>query len=144
MSKINSIKKDCVITVELGTNAVRVFAFDLQGNLIGLSKGTYPTFHPEPDYSEQDPEQLFITMLYVLKNFLNDTVHANKYKVITICFSAAMHSVLAIDKNGVPLGNVITWSDNRGKHEAKELKSSAIGKTIIKQQEHRFILCHLL
>lgn len=132
MSKINSIKKDCVITIELGTNAVRVYAFDLSGNLIGSAKGAYPTFHPEPDYSEQDPEQIFITMLYVLKNFLNENVHGNKYKVVTICFSSSMHSVLAIDKHGVPLGNVLTWSDNRGKHEAKTLKASAIGDTIYK------------
>jgi gluconokinase len=41
-----------------------------------------------------------------------------------------MHSVLAIDKNGVPLGNAITWSDNRGKKEAQKLKSSSLGKTI--------------
>ncbi|GAB2834863.1 gluconokinase [Ferruginibacter profundus] len=132
MSKTNSAKKDCVITIELGTNAVRVFAFDLNGHIIGSAKGAYPTFHPEPDYSEQDPEQLFITMLYVLKNFLNETVHAAKYKVHTICFSAAMHSVLAIDKNGAPLGNVINWADNRGKNEAIALKNSALGKTIYK------------
>jgi len=132
MGKINTTRKDCVVTIELGTSAVRVFAFDLTGNLIGSAKGAYPTFHPEPDYSEQDPEQLFITMLYVLKNFFTETVHAKKYKVLTICFSAAMHSVLAIDKNGVPLGNVVTWADNRGKDEAKELKQSALGKTIYK------------
>jgi len=61
----------CIITIELGTNAVRVFAFDLNGNIIGSMKGHYPTFHTGPDYSEQDPEQMFITMLYVLKNLLN-------------------------------------------------------------------------
>lgn len=132
MSKINVNKKECIITIELGTNAVRVFAFDLLSNLIGSSKGVYPTFHPEPDYSEQDPEQMFITMLFVLKNFLNEKVYAEKYMVSTICFSAAMHSVLAIDKNGVPLGNVMTWADNRGKHEAKELKNSTHGKSIYK------------
>ena len=132
MSKINSGRKDCVITIELGTNAVRVFAFDISGNVIGSTKGTYPTFHPEPDYSEQDPEQMFITMLYVLKNFLNEKVHAEKYKVVNICFSASMHSVLPIDKNGVPLGNAITWADNRGKNEAKELKNMSLGKTIYK------------
>jgi gluconokinase len=132
MAKINSNRKDCVVTIELGTSAVRVFAYDLSGNLIGSAKGAYPTFHPQPDYSEQDPEQLFITMLYVLKNFFTETVHAKKYKVLTISFSAAMHSVLAIDKNGVPLGNVITWADNRGKDEAKELKQSALGKNIYK------------
>ena len=132
MSKINSGRKDCVLTIELGTNAVRVFAFDVTGSLIGSSRGAYPTFHPHPDYSEQDPEQMFITMLYVLKNFLNEKVHAEKYKVVTICFSASMHSVLPIDKYGVPLGNAITWADNRGKAEATALKNISLGKAIYK------------
>lgn len=121
---------ECVITVELGTNAVRVLAFDLKGNVVGSMKGSYPTFHTEPDHSEQDPEQVFITMLYVLKNLLTEKVHPEKYSVVRLCFSASMHSVLPIDKNGVPLGNAITWSDNRGKKEAQQLKNSPEGKKI--------------
>ena len=121
---------DCLITIDVGTAAVRVVAFDLKGNVIGSLKGSYPTFHSKPDYSEQDPEQIFITMLYVLKNFLNEKIHPKKYKVASICFSAAMHSVLPIDKNGVPLGNAIVWSDNRAKKEAQDLKRSSLGGTI--------------
>jgi len=121
---------ECVITIELGTNAVRVFAFDLTGNHVASMKGSYPTFHSQPDYSEQDPEQMFITMLYVLKNLLNEKIHPQKHKVTCICFSASMHSVLAVDNNGTPLGNAITWSDNRGKKEAAKLKGSALGKKI--------------
>ena len=113
---------ECVITIELGTNAVRVFAFSLSGELLASMKGSYPTFHIQPDYSEQDPEQIFITMLYVLKNLLNEKIHPQKIKVRCICFSASMHSVLAIDENGVPLGNAITWSDNRGKKVAAARK----------------------
>ncbi len=122
----------CIITIELGTNAVRVFAFDLNGNFIGSLKGYYPTFHTEPDYSEQDPDQVFLTMLYVLKNLLNDTVYPKKYKVACICFSSAMHSVLAIDKHGNPLGYAITWADNRAKKIAQTLKNSSAGKSIYK------------
>ena len=121
---------DCIITIELGTNAARVFAFDLSGNVIGFAKGHYPTFHDRPDQSEQDPEQMFITMLYVLKNLLNDKVYPKKYVVSCICFSASMHSLLAVDKDGVPLGNSITWSDNRGKKEAADLKNSDLGTAI--------------
>lgn len=121
---------ECIITIELGTNAVRVLAFDIHGNVIASMKGSYPTFHVEPDYSEQDPEQIFITMLYVLKNLLNEKIHPKNYKVVSICFSASMHSVLPIDKHGVPLGNAITWADNRGKKEAYELNCSALGKEI--------------
>ncbi|HET6996392.1 MAG TPA: gluconokinase [Chitinophagaceae bacterium] len=121
---------DCIISIELGTNAVRIYAFDMEGNVIGFAKGAYPTFHPVPDHSEQDPEQIFITMLYILKNLLSEKIHPQKHKVLCICFSGAMHSVLAIDKNGVPLGNAITWADNRGKKEAQALKHSPLGKTI--------------
>lgn len=121
---------ECVITIEIGTNAVRVMAFDLSGKVIGSMKGSYPTFHVEPDYSEQDPDQMFITMLYVLKNLLNEEVHPRNYNVISICFSASMHSVLPVDKHGTPLGYAITWADNRGKNEAFELKNSLLGKEI--------------
>lgn len=121
---------ECIITIEIGTNAVRVVAFDTMGQVIGSMKGSYPTLHVKPDYSEQDPEQIFITMLYVLKNFLNEKVHAKNYKVVSICFSASMHSVLPIDKHGVPLGNVITWADNRGKKEAEELRKSPLGTSL--------------
>jgi gluconokinase len=121
---------ECIITIELGTNAVRVFAFDLKGNVIASAKGSYPTFHSQPDYSEQDPEQIFITMLYVLKNLITEKLHPAKCDIRSICFLASMHSLLAIDKHGVPLGNVITWADNRGKREANELKNSDLGKVL--------------
>ncbi len=122
----------CIVTIELGTNAVRVFAFDLNGNVIGSLKGYYPTFHTQRDYSEQDPDQIFLTMLYVLKNLLNDTIYPKRYKVASICFSSYMHSVLAIDKHGNPLGNAITWADTRAKKETLELKKSSVGKTVYK------------
>ncbi|XOV91379.1 MAG: gluconokinase [Bacteroidota bacterium] len=121
---------ECVITIELGTNAVRVLAFDLNGNVIASRKGSYPTFHTEPDYSEQDPEQMFITMLYVLKNLLIEKIHSKNYKVVSLSFSSSMHSVLCIDKHGVPLGYAITWADNRAKKEAKKLKGSVLGNKI--------------
>ncbi len=123
---------DCIITIEIGTGAIRVAAFDLTGIILGSSKGSYPTFHAKPDFSEQDPEQIFITMLYILKNFLNEKIHPKKHTVICLCFSSAMHSVLPIDKNGVPLGNAMVWSDNRAKKEAHDLKNSSLGKSLYK------------
>src|SRR3954469_12206821 len=125
-------KMECIITIEIGTGAIRIVAFDLKGAVLGSSKGSYPTFHSRPDFSEQDPEQIFITMLYILKNFLNEKIHPRKQEVVCICFSSAMHSVLPIDKNGVPLGNAIVWSDNRAKKEAGDLKNSSLGRSLYK------------
>jgi gluconokinase len=33
---------NCIIIIEMGTAAVKVFAFDLSGNLISSSKGALP------------------------------------------------------------------------------------------------------
>lgn len=113
---------DCLLTIDINTSAVKIHAFDMNGRVICWKKGSYPIFHPQPDYSEQDPEQIFITTLYILKNLLNEHIHPKKYKVKAICFSSSMHSVLPVDKSGNPLGNAIIWADNRGAKEAEILK----------------------
>ncbi|TDH23472.1 gluconokinase [Segetibacter sp. 3557_3] len=124
---------ECIITIEIGTGAIRIVACTMQGKMFGSLKGAYPTFHEKPDFSEQDPEQIFITLLYLLKNFLNDKIHPKNYKVVSICFSSAMHSVLPIDRNGAPIGNAIVWSDNRAKKESNDLKNSELGKSLYKE-----------
>jgi gluconokinase len=123
---------ETIITIDIETTAVRVIAFDLRGKQIASRKGTYPTFHAQPDYSEQDPEQVFITVLFVLKGLLNDATFMKKRRVVSIIFSSSMHSVLPIDKNGIPLGNAIIWADNRAIKEASELKKSKLGIEIYK------------
>jgi gluconokinase len=102
----------------------------MNGSIIATMKGFYPTFHRQPDYSEQDPEQVFVTVLNVLKNILTEHIHPAKYKTAAICFSGAMHSLLPVDKNGTPLGNAIVWADNRAKNEATGLKQSPLGERI--------------
>lgn len=121
---------ETIITIDIETTAVRVIAFDLKGKQIVARKGTYPTFHTQPDYSEQDPEQVFITVLFVLKGLLNDPAFMKKSKVIAVVFSSSMHSILPVDKNGTPLGNAIIWADNRASKISAELKTSALGAEI--------------
>ena len=121
---------DCIITVDIGYSAVRIFAFEMSGTIIGSMKGSYPTFHTQPDYSEQDPEQIFVTLLNVFKNILAEKIHPRKYKIVAICFSAAMHSMLPVDLNGIPLGNAMVWSDNRAKNQADALKKMPVAEKI--------------
>jgi gluconokinase len=81
---------DCIITIDMGTGSVKIFAFEMNGNVIGSMKGSYPTFHNEPDYSEQDPERYYYCALCIEK-FPDGKNTSQKYKVVAICFSGAMH-----------------------------------------------------
>jgi gluconokinase len=121
---------DCVITIDIGTTNVKVSAFDLGGQLLGRRKGSYPTFHPKPAHSEQDPEQVFLTVLYAFKNLLNEEIKTHRHSVAMVSFTASMHSLLPVNKQGVPLSNAVIWSDNRAQQEALALKNSAEGKGI--------------
>jgi len=123
---------ECIVTIDIGTTKVKVSAFDKATNLIGSRQGTYPTFHPQPDCSEQDPEQIFLTVLYALKSLLNDEL-SKKHRPVAVVFAASMHSILPIDRYGVPLRNAVIWADNRGRDEANSIKNSPEGKEIYKQ-----------
>ena len=123
-------KMDCIITIDIGTKVVKVSAFGLDRKLLGSRKGSYPTFHPNPERSEQDPEQVFLTVLYALKNLLNDEIRTGKHSVVAIGLTASMHSVLPVSRQGVPLSNAVIWADNRARQEAADLKSSVHGRGI--------------
>lgn len=121
---------EILITIDIGTTAVRIVAFDFSGNIKVYKKGSYPTFHIQPDFSEQDPEQVYITVLFILKGLLYDLTQDKKNRIKGIVFSSSMHSVLPIDKNGTPLGNAMIWADNRARNEADEIKNSTLGTLI--------------
>lgn len=120
---------NCIITIDIGTSNVRVSAFDSAANILTSRRGTYPTFHPQPNQSEQDPEQIFLTVLYALKSLLNEGLD-KKNRPVALIFSASMHSLLPIDKHGVPLRNAVIWADNRGLHEAESLRQSDRGQQL--------------
>ncbi|MCU0340529.1 MAG: gluconokinase [Spirosomaceae bacterium] len=120
---------DCIITIDIGTAQVKVSAFDTSARLVAARRGAYPTFHPQPDQSEQDPEQIFLTVLYALKSLLNEGLD-RKHRPIALIFGASMHSLLPIDKHGVPLRNAVIWADNRGHNEADALRQHLLGQEI--------------
>jgi len=41
-----------------------------------------------------------------------------------------MHSVIAVDENGIPLANMMTWADGRSADIANRIKETAIGEEI--------------
>src|SRR5699024_9306118 len=43
-------------------------------------------------------------------------------QILTVSFSAAMHSLICVDQNVNPLSGAIIWADGRSSQQAKELK----------------------
>lgn len=81
-------------------------------------------FHHHPNWSEQNPDEIYAAVTECLA-FLD-----KRSLLETLSMSSAMHSIMAVDKDGEPLTNLIVWADNRAIEIGSKLKASSKGKEI--------------
>jgi gluconokinase len=118
-----------IIGCDIGTTNVKSVAFDsVSGKIITVHSESYEMTHPKPDWSEQNPEEIFRAACKTLQ--VVTKASEGNGELLGISFSAAMHGVLAIDENGKHLTGLIIWADNRSSEIAFKLKSSRIGRKI--------------
>ncbi len=83
----------------------------------------------EPGFHELDPEVLYQAVITSIEKTAQQV--GTLGGIITfISFSTAMHSLIAVDVNGEPLTNVITWADARSVAYADALKNTPLGHDI--------------
>jgi len=117
-----------ILGIDIGTGSTKAVALDDAGKVIYTTHASYPTLQPQPGYSEQSPEliwQAFVTCV-------NQSV-ADVGQPRAIALSSAMHSLLALDAQGAPLGNLILWSDNRSAAIADRIHRSAAAEKLYEQ-----------
>ena len=115
------------IGIDIGTTHVKVIAANEISAIVCEAKTSYPLYQPHDGFCEQDAEEIFTALLTTLKNVI---VKINLREIETVCFSAAFHSIMAVDENGRPLTRLLTWADTRSNDYAKQLKKSGEGKII--------------
>lgn len=111
--------------VDIGTTSVKAVAFSEAGEVLSSKSIEYKLYHPKPGYSEQNPEEIFVA---VLKS-INGVVSLFSTPPVLVSFSAVMHSLMAVDKEGRPLTNCMIWADNRAVSVAENLQQTETGKS---------------
>lgn len=120
-----------IIGVDIGTTHTKAVVTSTTGEVLYEDKAHYPILQPSRGFSEQNPVQIFEAVLQVMNKVL--TRITIKKDVIAVCFSAAMHGIMAINKYGVPLTNLYTWADIRANKYARGLKDTEKGKLIYEE-----------
>lgn len=113
-----------IVGCDIGTTSVKAVAFALNGEILASENASYPMFHPEPGYAEQDPD----TILEETRNVLERLVSGIGLKPAGIAFSSAMHSLMALDETGKPASPLMIWADNRSGPLADGLRNSEAGR----------------
>ncbi len=107
-----------VIAIDIGTTNCKAVTVSVTGQVFHSCKEGYALIQETEGQREQDPELIFRAVLHTLQQSLSANT---QHQVLAISFSAAMHSLIAMDKNGQPLTRSITWADTRSKPFADAL-----------------------
>ncbi|CDQ18889.1 gluconokinase [Halobacillus karajensis] len=110
---------DYVIGLDIGTTSAKSVVFHKNGEVAAEYEVAYPLSHPVVGYAEQDPLQIEQAALEAL-NISTRTLERGKIAGVGI--SAAMHSLICMDKNGASLCPSMIWADARSASEASTLK----------------------
>jgi len=121
--------KPYVLAADIGTTSTKTLLIDRDGRVKASHSIEYPLFTPAPDRAEQDPLQIFDAVVQGIGAVVRKLgIRADE--VLCVSFSSAMHSLIAVDRDGNPLTPCITWADNRSASYADKLKQSGLGQQI--------------
>lgn len=115
---------DTYIGIDLGTSGVKALLVDIDGNILSENSVSYPCFHPQEGYSEQNPEDWYEKTLLCLDGLLKDQ---KKECVKALAISGQMHGLVILDKNDKVIRPAILWNDSRSEKECSYL-NDVIGK----------------
>lgn len=102
------------LTLDLGTQSVRVMIFDKKGNILGAKKKKYPStgFSIKSGYLEQHADVYYNTLCETIKELKSEKeeLFSNLQSVALTCFR---DTALLLDKDIKPIRPCILWLDQR-------------------------------
>lgn len=110
-----------MIGIDIGTSSTKSILFNIQGQAVYKQLIEYPLYSPSPLAAEQNPDEVLLAVLNTVKQLIHQS-QVLPNQILCLTFSAAMHSLIAIDTHGIPLTHSITWADTRSGLVAHELQ----------------------
>jgi gluconokinase len=102
-------------------------AITANGEVVAVRQEYYTTTYPQPGFAEQNAEDIFRAVANLINVILKD---CSSRECLGISFSAAMHSLLAVDVNGVAITPIIIWADTRATKQSKRLKEMGVAQEL--------------
>ena len=104
---------ELLLTIDNGTQSVRVLVFDLQGNLVAKSKvDIVPYISPENGWAEQDPEYFWKKLCEACQKLWEEN-KIDKKAIAGLAITTQRCTVINLDKDGKPLRPAMVWLDQR-------------------------------
>jgi gluconokinase len=115
------------IGIDIGTGSTKAVAITATGQTLASSQVHYAA--KDQNITEQDPKEIW----NAFSQCINEIIAKVKETPAVIGLSSYMHGVMAVDAQGKPLTNLITWADTRAEDIATELRQSADATTLYRK-----------
>ncbi len=101
-----------ILAIDLGTSNVKAAVVRRDGRLLGTGRGSIETILTPDGGAEQDPERVWQTVLSAADQALASL--PNRHDVRGIACASQYSSIVPVDSDGRPTGNMVVWMDQRG------------------------------
>jgi len=116
--------------IDIGTSGTKTVLINAAGEILSEANATYPSYHPKPLWSEQDPEDWWRATAQTVKSVV---IKANvkPASVKAIGMSGQMHGSVFLDRNDKVIRRALLWNDQRTAAECEEIESLAGGRNAL-------------
>ncbi len=113
--------KRYILGVDIGTTGCKCIIVDLEGRCLGEGTSPYSILSPHPSWAEQDPDAVFAGVIEAVRRaVISSCVPPDE--IWALSFSGALHSLLAVDREGISLTKALIWADTRSKDWSLRLR----------------------
>lgn len=109
-----------ILTIDIGTSALKVLAFDESGQVLAREQLSYQTKRPRPGWAEQSPEDWWQAALHGTRRVSAQLRHL-KEPIMGIGLTGQMHGPVLLAEDGRVLFPCMLWMDTRAQNEAAEI-----------------------
>jgi gluconokinase len=116
-----------ILAIDIGTTSTKALAVATTGEIIASQQVFYPAQYPSHGHAEQNSELIFGAVIKCAEEVYKKSLN---HHFLGISFSAAMHSLMAVDEDGNPLTPLIIWADTRSTSQSKKIKSEGLAQQL--------------
>ncbi len=123
---------DYLLTHDVSSTGCKAAIVTIDGRLLNTAFESYPTYYPQPLWSEQDPEDWWQAIILSTKRVMEDS-GINADQIIGLAFSTTMTNIVVLDGQRKLLRPCIFWMDGRAGEEARYIMRRLGGEKIFTQ-----------
>lgn len=112
MSLLKDKNNHVLLGLDIGTTSIKAVLYDLDGRELATASRGYPLATPQPDWVEQDAEEVWRALVQTLAEIAQ---RAGEREILGLALAAQAGSIIPCDAAGDPVYPMITFLDQRSR-----------------------------